>query len=221
MPSIELDHLLYAGPDLELLRNDFERRSGVVPQAGGRHAAWGTHNALVGLGAGSYLELIAPEPGSVGPWGSLFGRLAGPSLQAWCVRCGSADEVAGRLEQVEVATKRVRGERRLASGEALKWELVFPRGHTFGGALPFFIEWQGSAAHPSRTLEPRAALLGLSVQHPDVRGLARVLTAVGAVPTEVELVSGSRIALSARLSAAAAAFSLEGLLDPTAYLGEV
>lgn len=220
MATIAVDHLLFAGPELGPLRLRVEELSGLRAMTGGRHENWGTHNALLGLGSGMYLELIAPEPGADGPWGSLFARLQAPSLQAWCVRCGSASRVAARLEALGVATKRVPGGRQLADGRRLTWELVFPTGHEFGGALPFFIDWQDSV-HPSQSLEPVAQLEGLTVEHPQAPQLEGLLLSVGELPGEVRIVPAARPALRARLETADGVFELHGELDPNAHLGAV
>ncbi len=219
MARTELDHLLYAGPDLAELRRDLLRKGGPKAAPGGRHDAWGTHNALVGLGVGRYLELIAPEPGGDGPWARLFRRLAAPSLQAWCVRGGAADQVEARLTAAGVATKRVAGGRRLPDGSELTWQLVFPRGHRFGGALPFFIDWQGSE-HPSSRAEPAAELTSLTVEHPEADALSAVLEAVGTLPELLIVRNGSRTTLEARFVTGEGEFALEGVLDTQAYLGE-
>ena len=219
MINIEIDHFLYAGPDLKLLITDLAGRSGITAAAGGRHPDWGTHNALIGLENRSYLELIAPEPGAEGPWGSLFGRLDGPSLQAWCVRAGSADHVAGRLERAGVASRRVEGGRELPDGGRLTWELVFPFGHGFGGALPFFIDWRDSV-HPSSKLAAAARLTRFTVAHPDAAALGQVLARVGVPPPLLHVVEAGRISLAAAMDSEGGQFVLEGDLDPHAYLGE-
>ncbi|MFA5552097.1 MAG: VOC family protein [Trueperaceae bacterium] len=219
MVSIQIDHLLYAGPDLAQLGEGFTARSGLRAVQGGRHENWGTHNSLLGLGSNEYIELIASEPGASGPWGALFSRLMGPSLQAWCVRAGNADVVAAKLEGAGIATRRVPGGRRLPDGSMLTWELVFPRGHAFGGALPFFIDWQGSA-HPALSLEPRATLAWVRVEHPQPDEYERVLATVGALPERLKVAAGPRLALRARFETASSAFELAGELDADAYLGE-
>lgn len=219
MARLELDHLLYAGPDLEELGHDLRLRGGPEAAPGGRHDAWGTHNALVGLGVGRYLELIAPEPGRDGSWARLFRRLAGPSLQAWCVRGGAADRVEARLIAAGVAARRVSGGRRLPDGSQLNWQLVFPRGHRFGGAMPFFIDWQGSE-HPSSRAEPLAELTSLKIQHPEADALSDVLEAVGSPPEQLIVHRGSHPTLEAHFVTGNGGFTLEGTLDVGAYLGE-
>lgn len=56
-----LDHIVIASPNLEKLASDFYELTGVKPVEGGRHEGKGTANKLIGLGEGSYLELIGPD----------------------------------------------------------------------------------------------------------------------------------------------------------------
>src|SRR5215212_4539834 len=57
-----IDHILLGVPDLQSGTKAFERATGVKPVYGGKHPGRGTENALVSLGDGVYLELIAPQP---------------------------------------------------------------------------------------------------------------------------------------------------------------
>ncbi len=51
---MELDHLVYATPDLDATVAELERRLGVRAAVGGRHPGLGTRNRLVGLGGRSW-----------------------------------------------------------------------------------------------------------------------------------------------------------------------
>jgi hypothetical protein len=69
--------------------DEMERLLGVRPVPGGRHPSFGTHNALLGLGPTTYLEIIAPDPGSLRPErGTVFGvdTLERPRLVTWALR---------------------------------------------------------------------------------------------------------------------------------------
>ncbi|WP_353509744.1 VOC family protein [Intrasporangium sp.] len=103
-----LDHLVVAADDLERGAQWVADRLGVGLDAGGRHAAFGTHNRLLSLGPDSYLEVIAVDPDALAPdrprWfeldtAAMRERVAdGPALVHWVVRVDSVDEIADPLE---------------------------------------------------------------------------------------------------------------------------
>ncbi|HEY3555130.1 MAG TPA: VOC family protein, partial [Casimicrobiaceae bacterium] len=66
-PELTLDHLVVAATSLDAGADWIEARLGVRPVPGGKHATMGTHNALVGLGPGAYLEVIAIDPQASAP----------------------------------------------------------------------------------------------------------------------------------------------------------
>ena len=103
----EFDHLVLGADTLEAGAAYIQHRLGVAPAPGGRHEGHGTHNMLLGLGPGRYLEVIAADPsqgGSAPP--RLFGLddpgvrtmlAAGPRLVGWVARTVALDAVAARL----------------------------------------------------------------------------------------------------------------------------
>ena len=64
---IELDHLAVAGETLAEAVAHVEDALGVEMAAGGVHVEMGTHNRLLSLGPGMYLEAIAVDPAARGP----------------------------------------------------------------------------------------------------------------------------------------------------------
>ena len=54
-PAAQVDHILLGIDDLDRGMEQFEKLTGVRPVYGGKHPR-GTHNALVSLGNGTYLE---------------------------------------------------------------------------------------------------------------------------------------------------------------------
>ncbi len=147
---LDLDHILYAVPDLSKGIEDFEKLTGVRPTHGGRHPILGTHNALVSLGEDSYLELIAPDPNTKASSKDIIfgiGKINAPKIVTWAVRSNNIREL-GKTFQIE---KIQNGGRTKEDGTFLKWktaEITEFDDHT--GIIPFVIQWI-STAHPAKT----------------------------------------------------------------------
>src|SRR4029077_8040811 len=93
----DLDHLVYATPDLETSIADLEDRLGVRAAYGGRHPGRGTRNALIALSDFSYLEIVGPDRTQRDVSGPLwFGidSLTAPRLATWAVKSTNIERVA-------------------------------------------------------------------------------------------------------------------------------
>lgn len=174
MPTT-VDHLLFAGPDLETLIAQLMHLSGVTPTTGGRHAGLGTHNALLGVEGGRYLELMAPDPNSpTGAFAAAIDDLGEPALHTYCAHVTNLDALCTRAQTVGLEAVQAPGSRVLPDGTLLEWTLAFITGHSYGGHFPFFIDWRGSK-HPSTALTAELHLETLWLEHPDAAGLSELL----------------------------------------------
>jgi hypothetical protein len=81
-PTTTLDHLVVAATTLADGIEYIAEIAGVTPQPGGKHAAMGTHNALVRLSERTYLEIIAIDPEGTCPSRPRWFGLDGIALQA-------------------------------------------------------------------------------------------------------------------------------------------
>lgn len=193
-----LDHLIFAAPVLEDGVRQLERRFGLQAQPGGRHRGLGTHNALLGLDQGAYLEIIAPDPAQPPPATPRpFGldALDHPRLAGWAVRCDDIDtRVAHARAQGYDPGDPVELQRATTQGALLRWRLT-PNALA-GGPVPFLIDW-GDTAHPSTSTPPGLTLVSFHLEHPQPEVLTGVLAALA---VEVPVEPGPTPGLVARIA---------------------
>src|SRR5664279_5506274 len=100
-----LDHLLLGCSDLDQGMAFVEKQTGVRPVIGGVHPGRGTRNALLALGKGRYLEVIAPDPQQKetpkvrAELPAMLKLLAAPLLVDWAVHTLNVEAVAQRLRK--------------------------------------------------------------------------------------------------------------------------
>lgn len=176
--GLAIDHLLIGTPELALGCQYISELFGTEPVFGGVHPGIGTCNALLGLEDDVYIEIIAPDPEQTAdlPLAKYLRGLKQTALMWWAVRCHDFDALAERLQQNDVEVlSRQPGSRRLPDGRELLWELLIPGSAEFQAAIPFFIEWNDMALHPSRTLPVCGALNSMQVSHPASGKLQQIL----------------------------------------------
>jgi len=171
---MELDHIAVSGETLEEAAAAVEAALGVPMGSGGQHDVFITHNRLLGLEDGLYLEAIATDPTRPAPdrprWFDLD-SFAGPArLTNWICRCDDLDALLAALPvQAGAPVALSRGD--------LRWRMAVPA----DGKLPFdnlfppLIQWQCDL-HPARMLPPSGCRLRrLVVAHPEALALREVL----------------------------------------------
>lgn len=162
-PAIKLDHLAVACASLAEGTAWVEDRLGVSLQKGGQHPRYGTHNTLLGLAGGLYLEVIAkdhaaiPEAGHA--WFGLDHFSGPPRLANWICQTGAmadAPPFAGPA-------------RALTRGD-LSWQITVPDDGSlpYDGAFPTLIQWGKGILHPADRLpDSGCRLIRFEVSHPD------------------------------------------------------
>lgn len=171
---MKLDHIAVAGATRAEATMAVEEALGVALQPGGAHPAFGTHNALLGLADGLYLEAIAIDPAAPPPdrprWFDLDRFSGRARLTNWI--CASED-----LDAELAALGPGVGDPLALTRSDLQWRMAVPA----SGVLPFdnlhpaLIEWQ-SPVHPSDMLAVSGcALHRLIVCHPEAQALASYL----------------------------------------------
>ena len=171
---MELDHVAVSGEDLAAAAAHVEGALGVALAPGGQHAVFHTHNRLLGLADGLYLEAIAVDQQAPAPdrprWFDLD-RFAGPPrLTNWICRCDDLDATLSALPGGfgrPVALQR---------GD-LRWRMAVPATGVlpFDNCAPALIEWQTDTHPASRLPASGCRLTALSVRHPEAAALAQLL----------------------------------------------
>lgn len=189
-----LDHLVVAARTLDEGRDWLEGRLGVTMQPGGEHPQFGTHNALLSLGEGAYLEVIAVNPAAPAPsrprWFGLDTpemqqRLAaGPALIHWVAAVPNLPPAPDVLE--------------LSRGD-FRWRLTVPADGSLpaGGVQPSQIVWE-TPSPATRLPDSGVRLLHLRLGTPYPDALRDLLTRLN-FAGEVEVYEAPQPELSAQL----------------------
>jgi Glyoxalase-like domain len=180
---ISFDHLVVAARTLDEGAAWVESRLGVPMAQGGKHAAMATHNRLLCLGPGRFLEVIAIDPDAPPPgrprWFTLDepetqARLAqGPKLLHWVVRTDD-------IERAIAATAGGQSEVLALSRGDYRWKIGVPASGSLaqGGVSPTVIQWQGK--HPADALPDSACRLErLVLHHPEAQHMLQSLRLAG------------------------------------------
>jgi hypothetical protein len=188
MISATLDHVVVAATTLADGIDYVAGVTGIAPQPGGRHAAMGTHNALLKLGARVYLEIIAVDPQGTKPprprWFDLDNAvlqselLERPRLIHWVARTDAIDQAAGACP---LALGPVHG---MARGD-YRWRITIPEDGTrpAEGLVPTLIQWD-VPMHPADTLPASGVTLAqLAATCRDPAPVRAALAALGLADT--------------------------------------
>jgi len=178
---VQLDHIAVGALTLEAGVAYVKNRLGVDIPPGGAHPLMGTHNHLMRLGEGLFLEVIAPDPLALPSrprWfalddGDMHSRLAvSPRLITWVVRVA---DLGVALAELGVAA----GQAVRVSRGTLSWSIAVPADGSmpFDGAFPTLIEWP-AGVHPSAAMADLGCRLEeLRIGHPQAALIERSLDA--------------------------------------------
>lgn len=179
-----VDHLLLGVSDLGRGIDWVEQRTGIRAAIGGIHPGVGTCNALLSLGAGHYLEIIAPDPAqSVYTFLVDVRPFTEPRLVTFAAAAKDIEATAAiaRAAGYEVAGPNA-GSRQLPSGESLRWRTLGLFNQLGSGGIepvPFFIQWDPDAPHPSESTPAGCELELLEFEHFNPSDLSAALGALG------------------------------------------
>ena len=186
---MELDHIAVSALTLDDATAHATQALGVSLQPGGQHVVFHTHNTLLGLADGLYLEAIAINPDAPIPerprWFDLDRFQGAPRLTNWICRCDDLDAALAALPGgFGTPVNLQRGD--------LRWRMAVPATGVlpFDNCAPALIEWQGQA-HPSARLTASGCRLSeIHISHPNADALHDML-APYLVDDRVQFVIGS------------------------------
>lgn len=194
----QIDHLIFAAPDLEDGVREIEDRFGVRAAGGGQHLGQGTHNKLLALGPHTYLEIIAPDPTQPEPSGPRPYGVDGvtvPGLVGWAIAC---DDIVAALGQARSSGfdpgDVIEGHRLTPATATLRWHVT--SNARSAGAVPFLISW-GSTPHPATSAPSGLRLDSVHLEHPEPESIVGALRALG---SNADVGHAERIAIVARIN---------------------
>ncbi|KMK67680.1 VOC family protein [Puniceibacterium sp. IMCC21224] len=171
---LKLDHIAVLGETLEEGTALVEGKLGAPLHPGGKHPHFATHNALIGVGDGQYIEVIANDPAAPPPpyarWFGLDTFKGVARLDKWICR---VPDMAAALAALPMAGRPV-----ALSRGTLNWVMSVPDDGLlpFDGLFPALIEWQ-SPVPPGYALPEAGWRLGeLEICHPEAEALRALLT---------------------------------------------
>ena len=181
-----IDHLVIGAGNL-MQGVDYVRNClGVDMPYGGIHRKMGTHNHLMRLGDGVFLEVITINREIESPnrprWYGLDDFFIQkqiemqPTLLTWVVNTGNINEL---MRQAKFSL----GKAELISRGDLSWYFGLPDDGRLlaGGILPYAIEWQ-TDEHPSANMEDLGCRLHrLEIYHPYSSWIKSAIKSIGAL----------------------------------------
>lgn len=177
--SRPIDHIVYAVKDLETACNRIEQQLGVRPVFGGYHRTEGTKNALLNLGNGCYLELLAIDYDNQNvnsPRWMGIDLLQSPCITRWAIKSSNLPKDSQTLKNYDSTMGHIKGgERKMKTGGLLKWELIMPKAKPLLELVPFMVDWQESTHHPTDKLSAICPLKNLQLYHPHPTTIQPVL----------------------------------------------
>ena len=181
--DIRFDHLVIASRRLEEGVEWVESRLGVPMGAGGKHDTMGTHNRLLSLGPGRFLEVMSIDPDAPPPlqprWFALDSpemheRLShGPALIHWVAR---TDDIEAAIAATPAGNPEILA---ISRGD-YRWKIGVPASGSLAqdGIAPSIIQW--FSRHPAEVLPDAGCRLeSLVLRHPDAASMLHGLRFAG------------------------------------------
>jgi glyoxalase-like protein len=186
------DHLVVAASTLEEGEDHIEALTGARPRPGGQHVAMGTHNSVLRLGQGEYLEVIAIDPRGIVPDRPRWFELDTPAMKKRLA--ASPQLIHWAVNTVDIEAARRAAAAGIDPGAAypmergpFRWKITIPDdGRLPGnGLVPTLIQWAG-IQRPANVLEDIgirvAAIAGAHPNPGEIRAALALLGLTDVMP---------------------------------------
>lgn len=195
----EIDHLVYCVPELKAAMEFFQFVHGIHFTYGGQHLTQGTHNALLNIGKGAYLELLAIDPTNhnIDPprWMGID-LITEPKLTRWAIKTNDlSSDVAILKEANPNMGEQFNGSRKKTDGSILEWGMALPLATPKVEILPFMIDWKTSI-HPTESLSKIYPLTALKATYPEPSVIEKPLKKLG---IDLEVLEAKEVSLQATI----------------------
>lgn len=181
--SFVFDHLAIAADTLEQGVEFIQQKFGVTIPFGGEHNQMGTHNHLMQIGDGIFLELITIQTNANPPkppqkrWFDLDNPTLqnelkhSPKFVTWIARTPS---IQAELQSLNTDI----GEIHQVTRGKLNWQITIPQNGalTEHGLFPTLIEWQNNQTPAPNMADLGIRLTELILTHPQPNRLNRLMT---------------------------------------------
>jgi len=178
----DLDHIMWGARDLDAGVAFLEAKTGVRAVFGGVHPKRGTRNALLSLGKGQYLEILALDPAQTNAQDVRvreLEHLTSPRILTWAAATRDIEALDKKLRAAGLETSGViAGAREKPNGTVLRWKTLAVSGQG-GDVVPFVIEWDPVSRHPSLDSPGGCTIRELRLEHPDPPKINHLLEAMG------------------------------------------
>ena len=166
-----IDHIVYAVSNLEETINYFNTTHGLNPTIGGRHITKGTKNALLNLGAGCYLEIIAIDHDNQkinAPRWMGVDLIKEAKVTRWSLKSDELekDQVILLSHHADMGVIE-EGQRETPDGSFLRWKMILPLAEPETELIPFMTDWSLSGFHPTDNLPQQCSLENIRFSAPD------------------------------------------------------
>ncbi len=178
--SRKIDHIVYCVDNLEEAIKDLEIKLGVKVTIGGAHLTQGTKNALINLGDGCYLEILAIDENNTdikAPRWMGIDLLQSSQITRWALKAENIKDDSKLLSTYNPYMGQVSGgSRKMNNGKSLTWQIAMPLPKPEIDIIPFITDWTKSEAHPTDTLDQDCKLLELRLNDPNTNDIQNLFT---------------------------------------------